>query len=268
MSEINKDPETSTKLVGFTDEQAKDKQTVRYNLAKGSERIWARVIDMLIMIAVCAIFFCMIFLINKPDTPEEYQPYRYFIFSFFAFVLNFAYFVVLQRLWKGQTLGMKAFKLATYNQVFNNFTWHIIKKELLLWMILGFLQLTFGIALCVVGYTDSPKAAWGIIQNMWKGGNGTEQIFGIVYGCLFAICGIILILVALDTGVHSRRQSFSDRFSNTCAVKKVDVFSNKENDNKNKKKNAMKRNYALPGAILDSPHDTIDSLDEKEEDKE
>ena len=260
-----KDSPLPTELVGFTDEQAKDKPTVRYNLAKGSERIWARVIDIFIMIAACAIFFCMIFLINRPTSPDEYEPYRYFIFSFLSFILNFAYFVILQRLWKGQTLGMKAFKLATYNQVFNNFTWHIVKKELLIWMILGFVQLTFGIAVCIVGYIDSSAAAWGIIQHMWKGGNGTEEIFGIIYGCLFALCGIMLIFVAIDTGVHSRRQSFSDRFSNTCVVKKVDVFSNKENDNTNKKKNAVKRNYALPGAVLDSPHDTIDSLDEKED---
>lgn len=257
------EPTLKTDLVGFTDENSKEKQTVRYNLAKGSERIWARVIDMLIMIAVCAAIFCMVFLINKPT--DYYEPWRYLIFSIIAFGLNFCYFVVLQRLWKGQTLGMKAFKLATYNQIFNHFTWNIIKKELFIWMVLGIVELTLGILLCIVGYTQSYEAAWNIVSRMFSS-NG-DKIIGIVYGCLFAICGIVLIFVAIDTGIHSRRQSFLDRFSNTCVVKKVDVFSNKEQDNKNIKKKAQRRNYALPGAVLESPHDTIDSLDDKEEDK-
>ena len=261
------EPELKTNLVGFTDEHSTEKQTVRYNLAKGSERIWARVIDMLIMIAVCAGFFCMVFLINQPAKGSYYEPFRYLIFSIIAFVLNFSYFVLLQRFWKGQTLGMKAFKLATYNQIFNHFTWNIIKKELFLWMILGVVQLSLGLLLCIVGYTNGdkgPQMAWEMVDRMFS--SNDDKIVGIVYGCLFAICGIVLIFVAIDTGIHSRRQSFIDRMSNTCVVKKVDVFSNKEKDNKNlKKKKAARRNYALPGAVLDSPHDTIDSLDEKEE---
>ena len=260
------EPTLNTNLVGFTDENSQEKQTVRYNLAKGSERIWARVIDMLIMLAVCAGVFCMIFLINKPASGHYYEPWRYVLFIFVAFVVNVCYVVVLQRLWKGQTLGMKAFKLATYNQTFNHFTGHIIKKELLLWMALAIVQLSLGIALCIVGYTSSDKKAQDIATRMFKD-DKTTQIYGIVYGCLFAICGIVLIFVAIDTGVHSRRQSFSDKFSNTCVVKKVDVFSTKEKDNKNTKRKVQKRNYALPGAVLESPHDTIDSLDDKEEDK-
>ena len=263
MLDSKTEPTLKTDLVNFTDEPSKETKSVRYNLAKGSERIWARVIDMLIMVAICAGIFCMVFLINKPT--GYYEPYRYLIFSVIAFALNFGYFVALQRLWKGQTLGMKAFKLATYNQVFNHFTWHIIKKELFLWMLLAIVQLSLGIALCIIGYSDSAKAAWEIVDKMFTS-NG-DKIFGIIYGCLFAICGIILIFIAIDTGIHSRRQSFLDKFSNTCVVKKVDVFSKKEKDNKNIKKKAQRRNYALPGAVLESPHDTIDSLDEKEEDK-
>ena len=254
------EPSLKTDLVGFTDETSKENQTVRYNLAKGSERIWARVIDILIMAAVCAVIFCMIFLINKSAYPE---PYRYLLFSILTFILNFCYFVLLQRLWKGQTLGMKAFKLATYNQIFNHFTWNIIKKELFIWMILGIVELSLGILLCVVGIIDGDAKAWEIATTMFSS-NG-DKLYGIIYGCLFAICGIMIIFIAIDTGVHSRRQSFLDRFSNTCVVKKVDVFSNKEKDNKNTKKRAARRNYALPGAVLDSPHDTIDSLDEKED---
>ena len=265
MLDSKTEPTLKTDLVNFTDETSKETKSVRYNLAKGSERIWARVIDMLIMIAVCAGFFCMVFLINPPAKDKYYEPYRYLVFSLIAFALNFSYFVLLQRLWKGQTLGMKAFKLATYNQIFNHFTWNIIKKELFLWMILGIVQLSLGVALCIVGYTDGAKAAWKIVDKMFT--SNSDKIYGIVYGCLFAICGIILIFVAIDTGVHSRRQSFSDKFSNTCVVKKVDVFSNKEQDNKNTKKKAQRRNYALPGAVLESPHDTIDSLDDKKEDK-
>ena len=257
------EPTLKTNLVGFTDENSKEKQTVRYNLAKASERIWARVIDMLIMVAVCAVFFCMVFLINKPT--GYYEPFRYLIFSLLAFASNFCYFVVLQRLWKGQTLGMKAFKLATYNQIFNHFTWNIIKKEFFMWMLLGIIQLSLGLALCIIGYTNSPEAAGKIIEKMFPG-NGSN-IYGIIYGILFSICGVILVFVAIDTGIHSRRQSFVDRCSNTCVVKKVDVFSNKEQDNKNTKKKAQRHNYALPGAVLESPHDTIDSLDDKKEDK-
>ena len=127
MLDSKTEPTLKTDLVNFTDESPKETKSVRYNLAKGSERIWARVIDMLVMVAVCAGIFCMIFLINRPRN-NLFEPYRYLIFSLLTFGLNFGYFVALQRLWKGQTLGMKAFKLATYNQVFNHFTWHIIKK--------------------------------------------------------------------------------------------------------------------------------------------
>mgnify|MGYP004445454279 CR=1 FL=1 len=262
-------PKLDTKLVSFTDEiKEKDKQVARYNLAKGSERIWARIIDFLITIAICAGIFCMVFLINKPE--DYFEPYRYLIFAVLKFVINFCYFVVLQRVWKGQTLGMKAFKLATYNQLFSHFTWNIIKKELLIWMLLGAVELSLGILLCIVGYandTTGTMNAWNIVSKMFTGDSSTK-IYTVIYGALFAICGILLIFVAVDTGIHSQRQSFSDRFSNTCVVKKVDMFGNKDNNNQNLRKTVSKRNYALPGAVLNSPHDTIDSLDEKENKEE
>ena len=256
-----------TDLVNLTDQKKPEKQSVRYNLAKGSERIWARVIDMLLMLVIVFAFACLIFLTDPSYVDnhnlEDIQPFRYIVFALVAFIINFFYFVGLQRFWKGQTLGMKAFKLATYNQIFNHFTLNIVKKEFFYWILLGIVEVSLGIALCVEGYVSSEAKAWEIVTKMFS---GDEPIYAIIYGILFAICFVLLIFAAVDTGVHSQRQSTIDKMSNTCVVKKVDVLgSDKENKNKNLKKKAARRNYALPGAIIDSPHDTIDSLDDKED---
>ena len=72
----------------------------RYNLASASNRIFARLVDFLIILSLSVCFACLIFFTDPGfkgnlSTFEVTEPYRYFLFVIIIFICFFLYFVVL-----------------------------------------------------------------------------------------------------------------------------------------------------------------------------
>ena len=236
----------------------------RYGLASASNRIFARLIDFLIVIVFSFCFACLIFLTDlgfKGDfiTFEVTEPYRYFLFGIIISIFWFTYFVILPYLWNGQTLGLKAFKLAIYNVIFSHFFTNIFKRELLVWVINSLINLFFTITLFIIGTIKGSNEAFEIIKQMYKYANNSPYFpIVIVFTTLYLFCTMLLILVFFSVVFNNKKQCLIDRISNTVTVKKIDVSgSDKQNDYLNKKSKLPKRNFNLPGVILDNPHDEI-----------
>ena len=85
----------------------------------------------------------------------------------------------------------------------------------------------------------------------------------IIFITMYMVSMMLLILVVFSVAFNSKRQSLIDKISNTVTVKKIDVNgSDKDNKNINKKNKLPKRNFNLPGVILDNPNEEINGEEE------
>lgn len=240
----------------------------KYNLANAKTRIIARIVDMILALLVSFCLFCVIFLTDpacKGSFFNTYpsEPYRFLIYGIFSTIWYFCYFIVIPYYWKGRTLAKKNFKLATYNLVYSHFFWNLIKKEVLIWMLFDLINLCLLITIFIIG-TINQDDIKEILKSLTFANNDSTKFKNIpaIFISLYSTAGIILLCIAFSVCLHSNKQAFHDKISNTVVVKTIDSNSNDKNDILNKKKTMKKRNYALPGIILDSAHDTIGSLDE------
>lgn len=241
----------------------------RYNLAPASNRILARLIDFVIMISVSIGFACLIFFTDpgfngNVQTMEITEPYRYFLFVIVIAICFTSYLIILPYFWKGQTLGLKAFKLAIYNVIFTHFLANIFKRELLVWVINTIINFIFALTLFIIGTTRGSHDAISIIVQMYTY-DSNQQYFAvaIIFITMYTVSTMLLILVLFSVAFNSKRQCLIDRISNTVTIKKIDVIgSDKDNKNINKKNKLPKRNFNLSGVILDNPNNEIDGEEE------
>ena len=239
----------------------------RYNLANASTRIFTRIIDIILSTLFCVIIACIILLTDtafKGDFKSFVvsEPWRYFLFGFFCFVSNFAYFILFPYKFNGQTIGMKLFKIATINLIFTHWLTNLIKKELFLWLLMSFVNLVLSFTLFLIGILDSPTAANSLIKELINFNyDSTYKPISAIFSSLYGVCGLIFILIFFSTVLNSKRPAIHDKFSNTVVVKLVDVSKTDSSyDNLNNKKKMPTRNYKLPGGIIDSANDEISSI--------
>lgn len=241
----------------------------RYNLAPASNRIIARLIDFIIMISLSIGFACLIFF-TDPGFKGNIQamnitePYRYFLFVIINTICFVGYFMVLPYFWKGQTLGLKTFKLAIYNVVFTHFFINIFKRELLVWVINTIINFILALTLFIIGTTNGSDNAIALIKQMYTYDSSLPYFtVAIIFITMYMVSMMLLILVVFSVAFNSKRQSLIDKISNTVTVKKIDVNgSDKDNKNINKKNKLPKRNFNLPGVILDNPNEEINGEEE------
>ena len=241
----------------------------RYNLAPASNRIFARLIDFVIMISLSIGFACLIFFTDPGfkcniQTMDITEPYRYFLFVIVNTISFVSYFMVLPYFWKGQTLGLKAFKLAIYNVIFTHFFGNIFKRELLVWVINTIINFILALTLFIIGTTSGSHNAIELIVQMFTY-DSTLPYFAvaIIFITMYMVSMMLLIFVIFSVAFNSKRQSLIDRISNTVTVKKIDVNgSDKNNKIINKKNKLPKRNFNLPGVILDNPNEEIECEEE------
>jgi len=240
-------------------------ERARYNLAPASHRIFARILDYILMSLLSLGLAGIIFLTdpNFKGTISGFQvsePFRYFLFGIIVLVVFFSYFVVLPYFWKGQTLGLKSFKLLIFNVIFSHFFANLIKREIFVWMMTVLVNLILSITIYIVGSTNGYEAASAIITQMYTYNAGSDYfIYAVVFTSLYVITAFILVFVLFSVAFNSKRQTIIDRISNTVTIKMIDVIgSDKQNDNKNKKlRKASTRNFNLPGGIIDNPNEEI-----------
>ena len=242
-----------------------DVKRARYNLAPASHRIFARILDFILMSLLSLGFAALIFLTdpNFKGTISGFQvcePFRYFLFGITASVAFFAYFVILPYFWKGQTLGLKSFKLSIFNVIFSHFFTNLIKREIFVWIMTVLVNLILSITLYIVGSINGYEAANAIITQMYTyDAGGPYFVYAVIFTSLYVITIFILVFVFFSVAFNSKRQTIIDKISKTVTIKMIDVNgSDKKNDNKNNKlRKASTRNFNLPGIIVDNPNEEI-----------
>lgn len=111
----------------------------------------------------------------------------------------------------------------------------------------------------IISTVKGSNEAFEIIKQMYKYDNSSPYFpIVMIFTTLYLFCTMLLILVFFSVVFNNKKQCLIDRISSTVTVKKIDVIgSDKQNDYLNKKRKLPKRNFNLPGVILDNPNDEI-----------
>jgi uncharacterized RDD family membrane protein YckC len=108
----------------------------RYALAKASNRILARVIDICIVLIFSIGFGLAIIATDKVGLKHAFelaQTWRYFLIALESSTILFLYFLLVPYLTKGRTIGLLLLKLRIYNLVpTKNFFINLLKREFFL----------------------------------------------------------------------------------------------------------------------------------------
>jgi hypothetical protein len=87
-----------------------------------------------------------------------------------------------------------------------------------------------------------------------------KQIGVIIFQALYLVSACILLFVIIHMFINNKRRCLIDHISDTVMIKLVDINGKDSNLSSNNKIIKHKRNYGLPGEIVASIEDEIDSL--------
>ncbi|MEG1821006.1 MAG: RDD family protein [Malacoplasma sp.] len=243
----------------------KHKIISRFNLAKASQRFFARLFDFIFLGLIIVGLFFAIFNTSK------IQGWQMFVFSIVVFICLGIYFIIIPFVTNGYTLFKKVFKIKTHNILLNNisrwkpkllkgkdfiFLFFLFKKELLIWFIWSIVFIVFGI-ICL---TMKDKAHDFIIDfisaksaSVWS-----AKIYSGVFVTIFSILFVLDAFLLINLFMTSGKRCFNDNISNTIVIKMVDVNSSDSNSNLNKAvQKTANIKYKLPGEISSTLIDEI-----------
>lgn len=158
--------------------------------------------------------------------------WKYCVFSVEVFVLFFLWFIIIPFLTKGRTIGKWICRITTINLSENKktFFWHLIKKELFLWIILALVLLCYGFT-CLGLNEQAYRFNISYIQN--ANANGFKSFSAIyIFVFLFSVSILIDMLVIIWMFFTSRKMNLQDEFSHTTVIyiNAVAEFSSKIKD--------------------------------------
>jgi len=238
------------------------KKYVRYPLAGAARRIFAKLIDLLILGIV---LFCLGLAIFTTDPAFKWGPdfvvsqtWRYGIFTLVVCVLFFLLMILLPYFWK-KTIGMKMLRLGYFNVLpLSNFMFNLFKHELFVWELICCLNLILGITLTCLNSTDAKLLLDGIMMSSGKN-MGSYYYVGVGFATAYLILMLVLIGIIIGVCVRNKKPAFHDKYSNVYVIHLV--LLNDPDKQVNAKKNSSKRiNYGVPGEISSSALEEIDEL--------
>ncbi len=264
---------------------------LRYPLASASQRFFARLFDMIIiiLISVAIGFLCFIGVdttattdagftnffdwlaslfdsSNSSDTPATdpfiIDGWRIFLIFLLSTITNIIYFVVIPYFWKGFTICKYLFKIHTYELINRKYFFkHLVKREMFIWGLSSIINMILAI------FCWSSDNAWLLLNDLINMNPPhdpqVEFIASSVFKTLYAITGLVLLALIVHMFFNNKKRAFHDLASDTCVISTVATPSDDPQGVANKFKNKV-RNYSLPGEINPGAFDELDDLDDLE----
>lgn len=240
-------------------------EKISYPLANAWSRLFCRIFDcalvLVILIGICYLIFS-----TDPNSNGvvnileiSYEGWRYFVFTTSSYVLFFFYFIVIPYLWNGKTFFKFLFRIQTCNLIFTkNFFINILKKELLIWMIIGVTNILVGITCFIYGENAIEFLNYLVFANI-EANNISYIALSSIFQTIYAIGGIILIVLIVYMFIKNKKRAIQDLISDTAVINLIGKVD-KGQDKKNSKKIRNRTNYGLPGEIVPGSLEEIDSL--------
>jgi len=237
------------------------KKYVRYPLAPAARRIFAKLIDILIVGIILFGFGLAIFATDPGfkwgSDSVITDTWRYGIYTLVVCVVFFLLMILLPYFWK-KTIGMKALKLGYYNVLpLSNYMFNLFKHELFVWELICILNLILGVVL-TCSSADNAKI---LLDGIMMGSSKTNVYYYVGVGFATAYLVLMLVLIGVIIGVcmRNKKPAFHDKYSNIYVIYLVSL--NDPDKQVNAKKRSSKRvNYGVPGEISSSALEEIDEL--------
>ncbi len=264
---------------------------LRYPLASASQRFFARLFDMIIIIIISIGigFLCFIGVDTTAATDAGFTNFidwlaslfgssnssdqtnmdsfridgwRIFLIFLLSTITNIVYFVVVPYFWKGFTVCKYLFKIHTYELLDQKYFFkHLVKREMFIWGLSSLVNMILAI-FCL----SSDDNAWLLLKDLMDMSPPhdpqIEFIASSVFKTLYAITGLVLLALVVHLFFNNKKRAFHDLASDTCVISSVAMSSDDPQGITNQIKKKT-RNYSMPGEINPSAIDEIDDLEIK-----
>ena len=240
-----------------------NKILIRYPLASCMRRLFAKIIDILV-IFILVIGLGLTIFITDPNFKwsgiNNYfisQTWRYGIFTLIVTIIFYSLMILLPYYWK-KTIGMKILKLCYYKTLpLTSTILCLFKHELFVWELFIFLNLILGITLSSL----SPLDANALLKVILLKEKTNDYLFylGLIFSSLYISTFMILAILIVGVFVRNKKPAFHDKYSNLYIIylKPINDIDKLTNRKDNSKKII---NYSLPGSINPSSIEEIDKL--------
>ncbi len=240
-----------------------NKLLTRYPLASGVRRLFAKIIDLLIISAIVIGLGLSIFTTDPEFRWSENnnyfisQTWRYGIFTLLVAFSFYGLMILLPYYWK-KTIGMKLIKLSYYKILpLSNTALCLIKHELFVWELFIFLDLILGIVLTILSPTD----AYTLLRVVLLKEKNKDSLFypGLILSSLYIFAFILLMFLIMGVFIKNKKPAYHDKYSNLYIIylKPINDLDKLANKKKQSKKII---NYSLPGSIKPSTIEEVDKL--------
>ncbi|MDE5599370.1 MAG: RDD family protein [Ureaplasma sp.] len=194
-----------------------------YNYSSVWKRFIARILDFL-FISIFTISFSLLFFINSDfkisdifkannDNLAVFEGWRVFCITLCTFIINFFYFCIIPLLTKGLTLFKYVFKIRVWTlERIHSLFFKIFKRELLIWMLFYSFSIVSGIIIWASNDTNKMIQAILSIDNDV---NNSFFAWGIFIKIMYAICGIINLVLIVYMLFNNHKLSLQDIISST-----------------------------------------------------
>ena len=263
---------STLKIKYKTNIQTQNNEKNKYLLASSGIRIFARIIDLIILffflfftgIAIFYhgvydltnhdvtynMFISMMFGHNLTSFSKEtlsimFSGWKYCLFSWEVFLVCFFWFIIIPLILKGRSIGKLICHITTID--LNNdkkwFWWNLILKEFFLWILMSFILIIYGFV-CLALNHDAYK--FNIVYIQDANTNGFKSFNGIyTFVFFFSISGLISIIFIIWMFFSTHTMNLQDEFSHTTVIYTKQIIQKDLKDNKIK----ITKQQILPGEV-------------------
>lgn len=199
-----------------------DKNYTEYHYSSVWKRFIARILDFL-FISIFSISFSLLFFINSEfkitdifkndENLAMFEGWRVFCITLSTFILNFIYFCVIPTLTKGFSLFKYVFKMRLWSlNKSSSFFFKVFKREVLIWMLFYFFTIVAGVIIWISNDTNKMIQAILAIENT---NNNELFAWGIFIKIMYALCGMISLVLIVYMLFHNHKLALQDIISST-----------------------------------------------------
>lgn len=241
--------------------QNENNKTVKYPLASAGRRIFAKVIDIIIISCIVLALGFSIFCTDPKFKWHEQlnvAGWRYALFVTLMLLVFVSFMFIAPIVWK-KTLGMKILRLQ-YHKKSGNYIFGLFKHELFIWEIVVIIAFIMGCTLSGLNAHQIDSFIRGtnaiFTSKLPKGLDAACYYAGTGFSCMYGICIIFLVAIIISICISNKKPAFHDKYSNISIFHKQ-VMSEQYHDlNSFKKSEEIK----APGEISEESLEEIDNI--------
>lgn len=220
----------------------------RYYFVSAIRRVWCRIIDMAIAIAL-AIMINLIIILSINKSLTIIYNWELLLYVLITTGIFFCYFIVLPIFIPFQTIGLLLTKtmVLSFNNKKNKFIalFNFFRKELFVWIFWFILFIAIGISLNYIERDKWKKFFDEILTSFSFDKKYEFGYYAAVFFSFYVVLSLVSFILFINLFYHNKRKCIIDIFSYTIVVYKDDDFASGNKNKQEPKKQQFKHQHIL-----------------------